>query len=482
MSTQNPTIPTATEAKGIDATILDIDTHLSTSLVWLTNGMGRAYKLAKVKGNDTTVFLPEVYLGGNQFKYFAATPDNDKKGQSIFILGNETYLDYKVGRFGQKNYELSIIFSCNLKLIDPTLLLTEDFSRHQIMDAEEALTRGLLGKAYRLVIDNCVTEFDDVFSGFDVSKDYGASLAPMSYFRFNCTVTLDEDCAGVSLNRCGAITQNLTTEDKNECILPTYDFSDTAVQAEVTAGQQTDLIAWLCAPMYTNNYSMTFDGTNESMQANYTASQNIVTAQPFTYSVRWEHVDILTHRVFLSNGVGTKGIEIYSPLGTDVIEIVLRKQIAIDIIVDTPSISLTPGSVYYITITYNGSGLASGITATLNGVAQTLVVVKDALGGNAIDTGVGFAIGKFQGTAIYSKFKVDESRLWNVELTPAQVVDDYNSGVLKSPILPGNLIFNPRFGDGATFNGTNWTIPSETDVSLNFTSENMDLTNRIAVI
>jgi hypothetical protein len=74
MSTQNPVIPTATQAKGIDGVILDLQTHLDTNLVWLTNGMGKAYKLTKVKGNTNTVFLPEVYLGGNQFKYFAATP------------------------------------------------------------------------------------------------------------------------------------------------------------------------------------------------------------------------------------------------------------------------------------------------------------------------------------------------------------------------------------------------------------------------
>jgi len=238
MSTQNPTIPTATNLKGIDATIYDIQTSLDLSLSWLTNGMGRAYKLTKVKGKDSTVFLPEVFLAGNHSKYFPATPDNDKKGQSIFVLGNETYLNYRVGRYGQKDYELSIIFSINLKLIDPTLLLTEDFARHQIMEAEEALTRGLLGKAYRLVIDNCVTEFDDVYSGFDVSKEQGASLVPMSYFRFNCTVTLDEDCQGVSLDRCGAILQNLSQSDICSCIIPSLDFSESGEDKDCLSPQQ----------------------------------------------------------------------------------------------------------------------------------------------------------------------------------------------------------------------------------------------------
>jgi hypothetical protein len=113
----------------------------------------------------------------------------------------------------------------NLKLIDETLLKTEYFDEHQIEDVREALIRGLLGKSYRLTVNNVTRDFDEVFEEFDVSKDYGASLAPMSYFRFNCTVAVNEDCAGVSLDRCGAITQNLSQSDICSCVIPNLDFS-----------------------------------------------------------------------------------------------------------------------------------------------------------------------------------------------------------------------------------------------------------------
>ena len=97
MSNQNPIIPSPTQAKGIDAVILDIQTHLDNSLSWLTNGMGRAYRMAKVRSNQTVVFLPEVYLGTATSSYYAATPDNDKTGQSVFILGDETLPSEQLG-------------------------------------------------------------------------------------------------------------------------------------------------------------------------------------------------------------------------------------------------------------------------------------------------------------------------------------------------------------------------------------------------
>ncbi len=48
---------------------------------------------------------------------------------------------------------------------------------------------------------------------------------------------------------CQVLLKNLSDDDENTCILPNYDFSDTDVTDNLTAQQQTDLIALLCAAL-----------------------------------------------------------------------------------------------------------------------------------------------------------------------------------------------------------------------------------------
>lgn len=194
MSVQNPTIPTATNPLGIDLAINDLQSHLDTQLTWLTNGMGRAYRMAKVETNRAAIFLPEVYLGTDQYKYFAATPDNDKQAQSIILAGNRGYPSQQLGFYGWKEFDVSIIFNANLKTINSALLETDKFTEHLIIDVENALIRDLLGRSYRLTINSVTEEFEEVYAEFDVSNDRGIQYAPMTHFRFNCTMLLREVC------------------------------------------------------------------------------------------------------------------------------------------------------------------------------------------------------------------------------------------------------------------------------------------------
>lgn len=55
---------------------------------------------------------------------------------------------------------------------------------------------------------------------------------------------------------CDKLLDTLSPSELNTCILPTYDFSDAVnVQPNVTAQQQTDLIAWLCTAEEQKNIS-----------------------------------------------------------------------------------------------------------------------------------------------------------------------------------------------------------------------------------
>lgn len=463
MSTQNPNIPTATQAKGIQATILDIQTHLDTSLVWLTNGMGRAYRLTKVKGNDNTVFLPEVYLGGNQFKYFAATPDNDKKGQSIFVLGSETYLDYKAGWYGQKNYELSIIFSINLKLIDPTLLLTENFARHQIMDVEEALTRGLLGKGYKLVIDNCVTEFDEVFSGFDVSKDYGASLAPMSYFRFNCTVTLDEDCTGVTLDRCGAITQNLSQSDICSCVIPNLDFSESGTDYDCLSETQ---VSDICDRQGGECYTF-FDGTNEHIDFGR-PSELIFTKNTAFSGSAWIYKSNTNADVIMANSnSGGQGWQVRN-------DIIVLNDGASSMQLRISTVGRPLDTWYNFGWSYDGSNTLGGMKYYVDGVLVRAGGTHGAatLPGTIVNSEP-ITIGAFSSnTFVWDRF-IRTVSLYSRELLASEFLAIHGKGMNPTDYndIPNNIFFTKL----STLN------PVDEVLGNNGTSVNMDLTNIICI-
>jgi len=283
MSQQNPTIPTATQAKGIDAVVADLSTHLDFELSWMTNGLGRAYRKNKTRSNGTSQYLPMVYLGTNFANdFFNATPDNDKQGQSFILVGDATHTQYQTGFYGELEYPISIIFSANLDTIDSALLATEDFTEHLMEDVREALVRDLIGKAYRLQITNETREFDDVYSEFDIGTGgTNKPFLPMTYFRFDCTLTVREDCTGVVLNRCAAILQNLTSVDLLTCILPTYDFSTTAVQTALSAQQVTDISDWRL-PLYDFSDPTTQAGTTALQQTDLTTW--LCTATPAVYA------------------------------------------------------------------------------------------------------------------------------------------------------------------------------------------------------
>jgi len=192
---QNPNMPVPTNAVEIDAAILDIKAHLETGLTWLTNGYGRTYKNLDAR-NGTTVFYPEAYLGeqNNSHRYINLSPDNDKQGQCFFYVVKETISQFQPGMYSYLSYDTAIIFSVNMELINDALLQTEIFQQILVSQVRDVLTRDLLGSAYQLSITSVDFQFDNVYSEFDLADATQLEKAPLSHFRFNCTIKLPETC------------------------------------------------------------------------------------------------------------------------------------------------------------------------------------------------------------------------------------------------------------------------------------------------
>ena len=192
---QNPSIPVATNAIEIDAAIIDIKEHLDAGLTWLTNGYGRAYKNVDAT-QGTTVFYPEVYLGtqNNSQRYTNISPDNDKQGQCFFFVTKETITQFQPGMFSFLTYDTAIIFSVNMDLINAALLGTEIYQQILVANVRDVLTRQLLGSSYQLKVSSVDLLFANVFSEFDLKDAEQLEKAPLSHFRFNCSITLPELC------------------------------------------------------------------------------------------------------------------------------------------------------------------------------------------------------------------------------------------------------------------------------------------------
>jgi len=486
MSQQNPTIPTATQAKGVDAAVNDLQTALSFDLSWLTNGMGRAYRRNKTRSNGSSAFLPMVYLGTNfSNDFFNATPDNDKEGQSIILVGDATHTDYQAGFYGWLEYPISIIFSANLDTIDSALLATEDFTEHLMEDVRDSL-RGLLGKSYRLAIVSETREFEDVYSEFDISVgNTSKPLLPMTYFRFECTLTVKEDCGNNTLNRCQAILQNLTSTDLNECILPTYDFSDATVQSNVTVQQKTDLSDWICT-MSPSFYTL-FDGINELLTGDTGGVYDIERTDPFSVSFQFKPTSLASTTFLIGKRTSLIGwgVQITS---AGKINFIIRSGVyatgtALDVNTNFSVISV--GVVYKCTITYDGTGVLGGVKIYLNSQSLPLVTAPGATSctsGTTINT-ENIQIGGIPLLGRYFVGGMYNAAMWNISLSAAQVVDDYNGVVTNRTARnsPANLIMWNKMGDGAII-GANIFYPDDSGASSGYNSVNMDSSNIVQIL
>lgn len=143
----------------------------------------------------------------------------------------------------------------------------------------------------------------------------------------------------------------------------------------------------------------------------------------------------------------------------------------------------TNGSISYgvwsqIIATYDGSQSSSGFKIYINGVDQALT-----LGSGGVYVGMSnfpnpvVLAGRLSGTNSY-RGNLDEFRIYNQVLTPAQVGVLYNSGTPVNPDSISSLIYNNQLGDGAEFTSGNWYLPDLKNLLTDAVSVNMEEVDR----
>lgn len=278
-------------------------------------------------------------------------------------------------------------------------------------------------------------------------------------------------CPPLSSYSCQDLKDGLTDVQKNECLLPDYDFADTAVTDNLTAGQISDLQALYCTPVPpTIQYTMQFDGVNESVNCYDKPAYNFTNLQPFTIT-SWvkssnyggSNQGIMTKRSGAAGGTGWTFFflsgDLYALLQNGIFYILVR----------TNGVTFANNVWIHVALTVSGSGVASGVKMYRNGVQLTTVTLQDNLNASISNTSP-VIIGSETALAMPFNGNIGYSRLFNIELSGAQVLTDYNSGVMleNSPQV-ANQVLGWKAGQGALFGSPladYWLFPDELDNTL----------------
>lgn len=235
---QDPQIPAPLQAIEIDKAIYELQTLLDTKLDWLTHDYGRAYRF--VEKVEKRLYIPEVYVGGDNFDYTRVSPDNDKKGTCFFVVGKEHNYDYAQHQVNNLRYDVGIVFWVNLKAINENLLHNEKFTQLLIRDVREVLTMQAGGLSFSFKINTVEREFREIYREFNLNEAEDYLRAPYDGFRFNLELIVQEDCGMVTYDPRQALVDSLSMAEKL-AVLECLDFSDPKVFAGLTDEQKTDL-------------------------------------------------------------------------------------------------------------------------------------------------------------------------------------------------------------------------------------------------
>ena len=463
---QNPIMPVPTNPVDIDRVIVDLQLVLATNLPWLTHAYGRTYKMVdQTKGR--AIFLPEVYLGGSDAskRYLSITPDNDKQGQCFFLVRRMSIDADDWFVKGRLNYDVDLIFSVNLSLINDALLETELFTAN--LEAQIRLVlRSNVGKGYRVGIQEVLYQSRDIWGDLAVEVST-IEKAPLQHFRVKCNVSLDEGCATAPYDRCTALQNNLSEGDRNSCLLPTYDFSNAAVQSNVTPNQQIQLSNWLCTAPVPTRKSTDIGGTGRifgPVDPVYDFEYNT----PFSLSC-WVKID--------SNGVnnlfnhytsspGTGYFLITLPNGSFRVD--LQNTQALRLSISTPPNAFSLNTWVHCVVTYDGSSTVAGLNIYIDSALQLKTSPTQTLGTNSIRNGLMLFFGQTMDGTNSLRGKVADFKIWNRQLTSQEVADEYSSRADTVAPVPNGLVIWCECGNNAQFGASDYTMPDKANTVTGF--------------
>lgn len=174
----------------VEKALNDIRLKLA-EISWVSHPYFIASRFYRKEGSKA-FYYPETYAG-NGTDYHRLTPDNDYSGMFFFYVGNEK-VDYSYSEYNYLTYDIAIIFSVNLKLIDESRLNIHLFTQELIRDVRRKLTDSMVGLGLQYNIKSVTRDLREVYNEFVLDDIEQYNRAPMQCFRFDLSLTIKEDC------------------------------------------------------------------------------------------------------------------------------------------------------------------------------------------------------------------------------------------------------------------------------------------------
>ena len=227
---------------------------------------------------------------------------------------------------------------------------------------------------------------------------------------------------------------------------------------------------------FPNIYSMLFDGVNETVDFGASADLNFEWTDPFSISFWMKKTDSVT-REFLSRRI-TQGWSVRLE-ASDALQFHFQASGKWMVNGMRPLGGFVNGQWHHVVLRWDGSGVNSGMTCYVDGVktlSDTHVLPQTFTGGDSSLVTVNTIMGTRSAAASFYKGNVDEIVMIDKEVSASEVTELYNSGCpnnISSFSAVGNVLSWWRFGDDATWGGSNWTIPDVIGTNTG-TSSNME--------
>jgi hypothetical protein len=282
------------------------------------------------------------------------------------------------------------------------------------------------------------------------------------------------DCAngGTVEDACTLLLQRLTTEQKNDCILPSYDFSNPVVQDATTPTQQTDLSNWLCTPVTpTQPGSFLLDGFNESFSTANTSLNDWDGKTPFTITCWMRSSDYSKAQGILAKMVGASLARGWYFVITSTGFGLAKAGTVGDVSTRTTAITNTNDTWYHFAYTDDGSGLVSGMKLYRDAVLMTPTSTFSAFNTTSTNN-ADLKIGTFLNTGLLDG-NICYTRAWKKEFSAADILADYNvRELLENPLYPDDLVAGFKPNQAAIYANDIWNLRNEADVTNGFGSTN----------
>jgi hypothetical protein len=167
---------------------------LLANLPWITHPYHIAQKFYR-KENSKVFYYPETYCPtvNDKYGYHRLTADNDYKGMFFFLVGQENN-DFNANQENFLDYEVAIIFSVNLKLIDNLKLNQGLFTQELIKDVRKLLTNNIANFDFQYTLNTVTRDLKEVYREFTLDDIEQYNRAPIQCFRFNLTLKIQEEC------------------------------------------------------------------------------------------------------------------------------------------------------------------------------------------------------------------------------------------------------------------------------------------------